>query len=191
MRSVKRPAFTLVEVVFSLLVTALCVVAIGDVLQSCKKLTAQPRTIMAQHSDIYYSKLQFEKFVNSAKYCECRSECGGERFYFYLQKGAKPNPKCDHGYRLEKYWDMIRMTNASGQGHVPLLLGVKRAHFSSRGRLLIIKVVQTNGSHTDLVCKLPPPPPKKKKDEKKDEHKKKGKRAAVKHAPAAGLPAAG
>jgi competence protein ComGF len=197
MKSVKKPAFTLVEVVFSMLVTALCVLAIGDVLQACKKLTSRPHEIMAQHSDIYYSKLQFEKFLSAYPYCQVDEKASsGHAFYFTLQKKAQPNQQKDPRYRLKVYEDMIRMTNSGGQGHVPLVMGVRAASFAHRGRLLIMKITGRDGQQTDLVCKLPPPPPKpkKEKDRKKGQHeakkKAKGKRVAVEHAAAVNLPAA-
>lgn len=190
-----RPAFTLIEVVFSLLVTALCVVAISEVCQACKQLTARPREIMAQHSDIYYSKLQFEKFLRGYRYCRVDQKASSaEAFYFTLQNKARPDKKQDANYQLQVYKDMIRMTNSAGRGHLPLLLGVKKAVFKQQGRLLVIKANQKAGV-TDLVCQLPPPPPKEKKDEKKrkqneTDKKTKGQRTVVQHAAFADMSAA-
>ena len=194
MKSNKRPAFTLVEVVFSMLVTALCVLAIGYVLQACKKLTARPHKIMAQHSDIYYSKLQFEKFLSKYPYCQVdQKSSGSDAFYFTLQKKALPDPKHDPSYRLKAYQNMVRMTNSCGQGHVPLVMGVRSASFTCQDRLLIIKITERNKQKTDLVCKLPPPPPKPKKEKKRkkrqheEQKKAKSKRTAFEHAAAFNL----
>ena len=105
-----------------------------------------------------------EKFLSKYPYCQVdQKSSGSDAFYFTLQKKALPDPKHDPSYRLKAYQNMVRMTNSCGQGHVPLVMGVRSASFTCQDRLLIIKITERNKQQTDLVCKLPPPPPKPKK----------------------------
>lgn len=152
----KIKAFMLIEAIFSVFITMLIVLILQNLvvnLNSSQKL-GHPVNEAA------YAYVQLERFLDDGtSYTEPSASNSLRSVFVKINKKGKRTH-----YVIEQYQDMIRVTGTS-TGHMPLLLGVKRASFKTKGKQILIKVIEKDGRKSDLLFKLEKRPSREDQDE--------------------------
>lgn len=154
----KNKAFTLSEAIFSIFISMLVIMILQNLLLNLR--TANKST--HRTDDIAFAYVQFNRFLH---------EDGGvvyavpESSNSFKARIVKKVGKVEKVYILEKYKHMIRSTTDEG-GHMPLLLNVHYAGFSTKDGQIKINVTEDDGRKSELYFKLDPRPKEKAKDEK-------------------------
>lgn len=144
----RNKGFLLAEAMFSVFVTILVVMILQNLLLSMKIANRQQKT-----NDLAYAYVQLNRFLHDdAPAYPVLEKSNSKRTVFY--KNIKENGKISKKqYVIEHYDSMIRMTTLSS-GHMPLLLHVKDAQFSTKADRITIDIQEDDGRFSQLVFKL-------------------------------------
>ncbi len=152
----KTRGFLLAEAIISILITIFVILILQNLLLSIKTVNHQK----SQGNDLAFAYVQLNRFLHekgTAVYSDL--EHSTSRRAFIEKVDISSGRKNKKRYVLEQYRTMLRATTPSS-GHMPLLLDVDTASFSTQKNRLEIKIRDKKGRYSKLVFKL---------DEKKDE----------------------
>lgn len=155
----KRKGFLLIEAVFSIFITFLCVL----VLQGLMKNLLNLKKYQSNANEIAFSYVQLEQFFNEKNTITYALPEKSTSFKAVLCREKDGQKKV---YIVEQYRHILRMTTVHS-GHMPLLLNIKEASFQTRDRLLKIKIEEKDGRESCLYFKLHSQPVKKHEQKKK------------------------
>lgn len=168
----KTKGFLLAEAVFSVFVTLLVVLTMQSLLKSISLAQAREH----RTNDVVFAYVQLNHFLRDQNTRAAYVNLKTSNHY-----RAVVNKISDTGeektYVLMQYRNMIRVTTSEG-GHMPLLIGVKKAIFSTQDQQLKIALTETDNCRSELIFKLDPKPTKKEKTSANKKSKSQGKRLA-------------
>lgn len=165
----KTKGFILAEAVFAVFVTLVVVL----ILQNLVKSLTLVNKVQHRTDDIVFSYVQLNRFIKekqNEKVFTLPERSNSEKAVF---KKIDAQGK-DTIYRLTQYKNMLRVTTPEG-GHMPLLLDVKRASFTTNDRMLKIEVTETDGRKSELYFKFNSRPAKKEKEKVLNDRKQRTK----------------
>lgn len=159
MKFAKQPGFLLVDALFAVLVTALCIFTLNNLLMCIKS----SEKINHHSNEIVFSYVQFNNFLHDGKAVYTEPDKGNFKKCVFTKIDKSGGEKT---YRIEQYQDMIRVTSTNG-GHMPLILHIRAAQFKTEENKILIRVTEHDNRKSDLLFVLD----KKKAKEKKHEAK--------------------
>lgn len=161
----KNKGFTIAEVIFSIFVSTLVILILQNLLTNLKTANkSNHRT-----NDIAFAYVQFNRFLHEdggIVYTLPKSSNSFKTKFVKVKGSGKK--KTEKTYILEKYKHMIRSTTDEG-GHMPLLLNVHYAGFSTKDGQIKITVIEKDNRKSELYFKLDPRP----KEDKNEKNKSK------------------
>ncbi|WP_206487071.1 ComGF family competence protein [Lactobacillus acetotolerans] len=158
--TLKSRGFLLAEAIFSVFVTLIVVLILQNLLQSLKTANGADH-----HTDnIVFAYVQFNRFLqdDDTKYVytlPSSSNFTKAAFVKVKKDGEKKT------YNLSLYKNMVRSSTVNG-GHMPLLLDVRAANFTTKDKQVKIDVTERDGRKSQLCFKLDPKPKEEKKNDK-------------------------
>ncbi|WP_186277706.1 competence type IV pilus minor pilin ComGF [Lactobacillus sp. LL6] len=161
----KSKGFTLAETIFSIFISMLVILILQNLLTNLKTVNKSSH----RTDDIAFAYVQFNRFLHEDSGVVYALADSSNSFKSKLVKvKGSGKKKIEKTYILEKYKHMIRSTTDEG-GHMPLLLNVQAASFSTKDGQIKITVIEKDKRKSELYFKLDPRP---KEKSKKDEENK-------------------
>lgn len=154
--------FLLLDAIFSVVITILCVFTLKCTLNLLKNANK-----IDHHTDeVVFSYVQFNNWLNNSEYVYTRPKINSNPLVTFDRKPKKDTADeyVEKLYDLELYQNMIRLTTEQG-GHMPLLLHVRKADFATSDTQIKVDLVESDRRRTQWFFKTDKRPAKEIKDE--------------------------
>lgn len=164
----KKSGFLLIEALFGIMITILCVFSLSQILLSFKHYQGKSHL----NNEVVFSYVQFKQFLDKFDEVTVRTDLSNSQ---KIILSPKINHKTTKDYRIEFYKnEMVRLTTPNG-GHMPLLLNLRAARFYIEPDYIRLHVTELDGKKSDLIFKPKKMILKDKADEETDKKVDKGK----------------
>lgn len=152
----KTSGFLMLEAIFAVFVTALVVVFMHFLLTNI----IVANKMMPHKDDLVFSYLQLDRFLNENGTLSYPVPDKSSQNQAVFIKIDRRNHETE--YKIQQYKNMLR-TTTDKNGHMPLLLQVKKAAFETNDQQIKIKVTEMDGRDSELIFKMHEKPKEKKK----------------------------